>query len=161
MSERQEPLVVAGAEPQEQLPPPAPTGVRAELLRLAAGSSGLLATRLELARLEFQEAQQNIQKRLMWAILALTFIGMAFLAGNVLLLATYWHTPLRNQILWWLIGGYVVLGLFALWRLSAAKRRSAALFAATVAEFEKDRQWFEDTQKVSVPPTDETPEQEQ
>lgn len=155
MAERQEPLVAADAESKASVSSvPTQAGVRDELLRLTSAASGLLTTRFELAQLEFQEAQKNIQKRLTWAILTLIFIGLAFLAGNVLVLATYWHTPLRDQILWWAIGGYALLGFFALWRLSAAKRQSSDLFAVTIAEFEKDRQWLKHAQSPSAPKTE-------
>ncbi len=159
MPERQEPLVATNAaESKVQIPQsPVQTGVRDELLRLTTAASELLAARFGLAQLEFQEAQKNIQKRLTWTILALFFISLAFLAGNVLLLATYWHTPLRDQILWWAIGGYAVIGLFALWRLFAAKRQSSSLFAASIAEFGKDRQWLKNAQKSQAPKSDTPP----
>lgn len=141
-TDNREPLLTAEAENSPSSAPKA-TGVRVELMHMLSALSGLFSTRIDLARLELQEAQQNIQKRAVWLFLALAFIAMAFLAGNVLLVITYWDTPKRETVLYSMVGGYFVLGLFALWRAAAAKRQTEKLFSSTIAEFEKDKEWLQ------------------
>ncbi len=117
-------------------------GVRDELAQLGSAFSSLLSTRLELARLEYLEAHRQTTKQLALLILAAVFFWVAFIAANVLLVVWFWDTPHRIEVLVWMIGAYFVLGVLALWRLAAAKKRASKPFSATLAEFEKDRQWL-------------------
>ncbi|MDR0247855.1 MAG: phage holin family protein [Burkholderiales bacterium] len=118
-------------------------GVREELARMGAAFSSLLGTRLELARLEYIEARRQTAKQLTLLTLAAIFLWVAFIVANVLLVVCFWDTPHRIEVLLWMIGVYFVLGVLTLWRLSVARKRSSKPFSATLAEFEKDRQWLE------------------
>ncbi|MCL2297519.1 MAG: phage holin family protein, partial [Proteobacteria bacterium] len=104
--------------------------------------SALLSPRLELARLEYIEARRQTARQVTLLSLALVFLYVAFIAANVLLVVWFWDTPHRIEVLLWMIGGYFVLGMLILWRFSAVRKRAAKPFSATLAEFEKDRQWL-------------------
>jgi uncharacterized membrane protein YqjE len=149
MPDDREPLLTI--EAKATTPAPKVTGGRGALLRLLLSLSSLLSMRLDLARLELQEAQHNIQKRILWLLLALTFVGMALLAANVLLILNYWDTPQRDTVLYSMIGGYFALGLFAFWRLTAASRQTKNLFSSTIAEFEKDKAWLKSAARKIEP----------
>jgi uncharacterized membrane protein YqjE len=117
-------------------------GVREELVQVGKAFSSLLTTRLELARLEYIEARQQTAKQLTLRILAAVFLWVAFVAANVLLVVWFWDTPYRIEVLVWMIGVYFVLGMLVLWRLAVVRKRASKPFSATLAEFEKDRQWL-------------------
>ncbi|MDR2016215.1 MAG: phage holin family protein [Burkholderiales bacterium] len=132
-----------GRLPEEVSVNPRPAqGVREELARLGMAFSSLLSTRLELARLEYIEARRQTAKQLTLLILAAIFLWVAFVAANVLLVVWFWDTPHRIEALVWMIGVYFILGLLVLWRLAVARKRASKPFSATLAEFEKDRQWL-------------------
>ncbi|MDR0770912.1 MAG: phage holin family protein [Burkholderiales bacterium] len=116
--------------------------VREELTHLGSAFSSLLSTRLELARLEYVEARRQTAKQLTLLILASVLLWVAFVAANVLLVVWFWDTPHRIEVLVWMIGVYFALGLLVLWRLAAVRKRASKPFSATLAEFEKDRQWL-------------------
>ncbi|MDR0251053.1 MAG: phage holin family protein [Burkholderiales bacterium] len=118
-------------------------GVREELARMGAAFYSLLSTRLELARLEYIEAHRQTTKHLMLLALAFIFLWVAFIVANVLLVVWFWDTPHRIEALLWMTGVYFILGMLTLWCLSVVRKRGSKPFSATLAEFEKDRQWLE------------------
>ncbi|MDR2709861.1 MAG: phage holin family protein [Burkholderiales bacterium] len=118
------------------------TGVREELAQMGAAFSSLLSSRLELARLEYVEAHRQTTRQLIHLALAAVFLWMAFIAANVLLVVNFWDTPHRIEMLIWMIVVYFVLGTLVLWRLAVVRKRASKPFSATLAEFEKDRQWL-------------------
>ncbi|MCL2310089.1 MAG: phage holin family protein [Proteobacteria bacterium] len=117
-------------------------GVREELTRLGVAFSSLLGNRLELARLEYIEAHRQTTKQLVLLILTAALFGVAFIAANVLLVVWFWDTPYRIEVLLWMVGVYFVFGMLMLWRLAVMRKRASKPFSATLAEFEKDRQWL-------------------
>ncbi|MCL2872173.1 MAG: phage holin family protein [Betaproteobacteria bacterium] len=132
-----------GRLPEDVSVDPRPAnGVREELAQLGASFASLVSSRFELARLEYIETHRQTARQLTLLVLAAVFLGMAFVVANVLLVISFWDTPHRTEVLVWMIVVYFVLGMLLLWRLAVARRRSSKPFSATLAEFEKDRQWL-------------------
>jgi uncharacterized membrane protein YqjE len=116
-------------------------GLRGALARLGAGAVGLVRTRLELAALEFDEERRRALESVVLVLVAVLFFAFAVLAASALVVVWFWETQ-RIAALWGVTIAYVVIGVAALWRLSARRRTDARPFAATLAELERDRAWL-------------------
>jgi len=113
-------------------------GLLTSLKQLVATLVAVVQTRLELLANEVQAEKLRLTQLLLLGISALFFLACAVLLLTVLVVVALWDT---HRLL--AIGGFAALYLgtgvgFAL----AARARAAAgtqLFAASLAEFEKDR----------------------
>jgi uncharacterized membrane protein YqjE len=113
-------------------------GIRDLLGRLAASIASAVDTRVQLAALEFAEERARARDRLVLVLVAAIAGGFALLGANAVIVALLWDALgwvalLLPTLAWTLVAG------LAAWRLSVASRREERPFAATLAEFERDR----------------------
>jgi uncharacterized membrane protein YqjE len=116
-------------------------GLRDLLGRLAASIASTVDTRVQLAALEFAEERDRARDRLVLVLIAAIAAGLALIALNALIVAVLWDrfgwgSLLGLTALWGAVAG------IAVWRLAQASRREQGPFAATLAEFERDRVWL-------------------
>ena len=113
-------------------------GLKAAASRLAAGAIGLARTRLELAAVEFAEERGRVKSIVALAAAGAVLATLAVATLSVLVVAYFWDTW-RYQAIFALAAIYGVLAVVAFLRISAVVKRAPTPFAATIAEFEKDR----------------------
>jgi uncharacterized membrane protein YqjE len=95
-------------------------------------------TRLQLASTEIEEERLHVAELLLYATLALFFLGIGLVLAALLLVLLYWDGH-RELVL----GGVTLLflaigaGLAVAWRRKA--RRKPKLLATTIAELQRDR----------------------
>ena len=132
----------------------APRSLRGSAARLGASLLGLVRTRLELASLELAEERDRVQQQLtlLLAAMAMFMFAVLFLASWVI--AYYWDTHRLTAIA---IVAVVFAGAGA--ALLALRSQAASVaptpFAATIAEFERDRAMLagRDNSPPAAPPT--------
>jgi|KBSMisStaDraftv2_1062788.scaffolds.fasta_scaffold12345_8 uncharacterized membrane protein YqjE len=132
----------------------APRSLRGSAARLGASLLGLVRTRLELASLELAEQRDRVQQQLtlLLAAMAMFMFAVLFLASWVI--AYYWDTHRLTAIA---IVAVVFAGAGA--ALLALRSQAASVaptpFAATIAEFERDRAMLagRDNSPPAAPPT--------
>jgi len=132
----------------------APRSLRGAAARLGASLLGLVRTRLELASLELAEERDRVQQQLtlLLAAMAMFMFALLFIAGWVI--AYYWDTHRLTAIA---IVAVVFAGAGA--ALLALRSQAASVaptpFAATIAEFERDRAMLagRDNSPPAAPPT--------
>jgi uncharacterized membrane protein YqjE len=116
-------------------------GVRDLLGRLAASVLSALDTRVQLAALEFAEERARTRDTLVLAVVAAIACGFALLGANALFVVLAWErlgwVALLLPTLAW-----AAIAALAAWRLTTAWRREERPFAATLAEFSRDRAFF-------------------
>jgi uncharacterized membrane protein YqjE len=116
-------------------------GIRDLLGRLAASFASAADTRVQIAALEFAEERDRARDRLVLVLVMAIAATFALLAANTLVVALLWDrlgwiTLALLTLLWVTVTG--VAG----WRLALASRREQTPFAATLAEFGRDRAWL-------------------
>lgn len=116
-------------------------GIRDLLGRLAASVASAADTRVQIAALEFAEERDRARDRLVLLLIMAIAAGFALLAVNMLVVALLWDrlgwiTLALLTVLWAAVTG------LAGWRLALASRREQTPFAATLAEFGRDRAWL-------------------
>jgi uncharacterized membrane protein YqjE len=116
-------------------------GIRDLLGRLAASVASAADTRVQIAALEFAEERDRTRDRLVLVLVMAIAATFALLAANTLVVALLWDrlgwiTLALLTLLWAAVTG--VAG----WRLALASRREQTPFAATLAEFGRDRAWL-------------------
>lgn len=135
-----EPAAGAGGAPSSD-GGAAPAGLRDLLGRLAASVASTVDTRVQLAALEFAEERDRARDRLVLVLVAAIAAGFALLALNALVVAVLWDR-LGWVTLALLFGLWTAIAAGAGWRLAQASRREQRPFSATLAEFERDRDWL-------------------
>jgi uncharacterized membrane protein YqjE len=116
-------------------------GLAGALAQFGAALLEIGRTRFELAVVEFDETRSRASEQFAMVLAAGICFAFALLAATVLIVVAFWETN-RIAVLVGVTLTYLVLGLIALWRRSALKRASTPPFAATLAEFERDRAWL-------------------
>ncbi len=116
-------------------------GLSGALARLGESSLELVRTRVELASLEFSEEYERRKDQLLLIGVAAIAFAFALLAASAFVVAYYWDTY-RLGALAGVTILYLLIALGALWRLNVQQRNAPRPFAATLAEFERDRQWL-------------------
>jgi uncharacterized membrane protein YqjE len=96
-------------------------------------------TRLELLLLDLQEGTARLLGVLLWALAGLFAAAMTLLLGALALIFIFWDTH-RVLVALLLTGAFALLTLTAVLMVAARLRARHTLFAATLAEFERDRQ---------------------
>jgi uncharacterized membrane protein YqjE len=106
--------------------------------QLGDSALALLRARLELASVELAEERERLLTRLGWLVAGILLLVFALLGLGVLAAALLWDS---NRLLALLLPTVLfALGGWALVRRSQALAREGGLpFAATMAEFDKDR----------------------
>ncbi len=115
-----------------------PPGIRDLLGRLAASVASAVDTRVQLAALEFAEERARARDRLVLVLVAALAGGFALLGANALVVVLLWDALGWGALLLPTLAWAAVAALAA-WRLSVASRREERPFAATLAEFDRDR----------------------
>lgn len=126
-----------------ELPPTSDDSSPPDLHSWQSALAEFVSTRLELIRLESQEAAQVAKKRtsltIILAVVAST-AWLSFIAGIIGLASHY-----SSSITWWMAAlaaaaiHAIVAGIF----LSKLKKPTPPLFTITRSEFQKDRQWMQ------------------
>ena len=116
-------------------------GLRGALAQLGAALLGVARTRLELVTLEVGEARARATEQLVLILVAGLFFAFALLAASALVVVVFWDTHPIAALSGVMIA-YLVLGLIALWRLSAKRQSGSRPFAGTLAQIERDRAWL-------------------
>ncbi|MFM1988941.1 MAG: hypothetical protein RJA99_1898 [Pseudomonadota bacterium] len=135
-----DPAAAAGRGPSPD-DAPSPAGLRDLLGRLAASLASAVDTRVQLAALEFAEERDRARDRLVLVLVAAIAAGFALLALNALVVAVLWDR-LGWVSLALLVALWTAVAAVAVARLSQASRREQRPFSATLAEFERDRDWL-------------------
>ena len=113
-------------------------GIRDLLGGLAASVASALDTRVQLAALEFAEERARARDRLVLVLVAALAGGFALLGANALVVVLLWDALGWGALLVPTLA-WTAIAALAAWRLSAASRREERPFAATLAEFARDR----------------------
>ena len=98
-------------------------------------------TRIELATVEFDEERARATDNLVLVLVAAAAFGFALLAASMLVIVLFWDTY-RIAALVGMTIVYLLIGTFALWRVSEHKKTDPPAFAATLAELERDRAYL-------------------
>ena len=119
-------------------PPRSRRDLRGAVGRLAGALLEFGRTRVELAAVEFEEARARAAENLVLILVAAAAFAFALLAVSMLVVVLFWDTY-RIAALVGMTLVYLLIGVFALWRLSEHKKADPPAFAATLAELERDR----------------------
>ena len=122
-------------------PPRTRRGLRSSAAHLAAALLGLGRTRLELATVEFEEARARAAENLVLMMVAGFAFALAVLMASMLVVVLFWDSY-RIAAICGVTLAYALIGVLALWRLSARKKADTPAFAASLAELERDRAWL-------------------
>ena len=124
-----------------ETPPRSRHDLRGAAGRLATALLDAGRTRLELAAVEFDEARARATDNLVLALVAAAAFGFALLAASMLVVVLFWDSY-RIAALAGMTLLYLLIGAFALWRVSEHKKADPPAFAATLAELERDRSFL-------------------
>ena len=114
------------------------TGLLAALRRLALAAAGLLQTRLELVATELEEERNRILRLLLLTLAAFFFLGLGIIVLTFFIIVLAWDTH-RVLAAGLLAAAYLGIGAVLAVNAREAAKASTKLFAATLAEFRKDR----------------------
>ena len=99
----------------------------------------ILSTRLELLANELQEERLRLTQMLLLALIALFLLGTGLILLNAFIVLLFWDSH-RLLVLGLLCAVYLVAGAAVAISLRTKAEAGSKLFAASLAEFEKDRQ---------------------
>lgn len=109
------------------------------LRALASSSVSMVQTRLELASVEISEEKNRLIRMALLALFGLVFFGLALFALTGLVVLLFWDNY-RVQALSALVVIYLLIGGGCLLAARNIGRHAPALFEATLAEIDKDRE---------------------
>ncbi len=112
---------------------------KAALKRVFASLLGMGRTRLQLAGVELAQARQQALRTVIWSLLCALAGAFASLFLCVLVIVLAWDTH-RVAAIAGSVAFYVVLGVYFYLRIQAEASAQPAMFEATLAELERDRQ---------------------
>lgn len=115
------------------------SGLMGSVKRLAGSLITILSTRLELLANELQEERMRLTQMLLFALIALFCLGTGLMLLNAFIVALFWDDH-RLLALGLLSGVYLVVGAAVAMVVRAKAHAGSKLFAASLAELEKDRQ---------------------
>jgi len=98
-------------------------------------------TRLELIFTELQEGLEGLVGLLLWSLIALMAGAMGLLFGGLTLIFVFWDTH-RVLAAALIMAAFLVLALAATSVVLGRMRRQRALFATTLTELAKDREFL-------------------
>ena len=113
-------------------------GLSGAVSRLGASLLGLVRTRLELASVELAEERDRVQYQLTSLVVAIAMFMFALLFAATWIIVYFWDT---NRLTAIAVVAFVfaAAGAALLMLRSQAARAAPMPFAATIAEFERDR----------------------
>ena len=106
--------------------------------RLGASLLGLVRTRLELASVELAEERDRVQYQLTSLVVAIAMFMFALLFAATWIIVYFWDTT-RLTAIAVVAFVFAAAGAALLMLRSQAARAAPMPFAATIAEFERDR----------------------
>lgn len=115
------------------------TGLLASLRRLLATGADILHTRLELLSVELEEGGGHLRALLLYALVALFFLGFGLLLLTLFVVVLFWDTH-RVSVLGGITVVYLAIGAGAALMFRHRLKTRPRLFAATLAELDKDRE---------------------
>lgn len=113
-------------------------GLLHSLRSLGANLIGLLQTRLELLATELEEERFRLIQLLVWGCIAVFFLSLGVLMFTLFVVVLFWDTH-RALVSGLFALVYLALGVVAALALRGKARARSRLFAASLAELEKDR----------------------
>jgi uncharacterized membrane protein YqjE len=116
-------------------------GLLASLRRLLATGAGILQTRLELLAVELEEEGERLRGLLLHALVALFFLGFGILLLTLFMVVVFWDTH-RVAVLGAVTAAYLSIGVYATLMVRYKLKTRPRLFAATLAELGKDREYL-------------------
>ncbi len=119
---------------------PAPgKGLGSRLRDYAAGTLGILQTRLELLATEFQEEKLRLGSLLGYAAAAFFFLGFGAVLLALFLTVLLWDSH-RLLALGIFTALFLAIGIIAALAAARIGRQGSRLFAASIAELAQDRE---------------------
>jgi len=115
------------------------TGLLDSLSALAATLLAIAQTRLELLSTDLEDERAHLASLLVWALGALFCLGIGVVLTALLIVVAFWDTQ-RLVVLGSLAGFFLVAGIAAWAYARHQARTKPRLFAASLSEFQKDRQ---------------------
>jgi uncharacterized membrane protein YqjE len=112
-------------------------GLKPAASRVAASVLGLVRARLELVSVELAEERGRLQSLVVLAVAAGILAALAIAVASLAVVVYFWETY-RYLSIAGLAAIYAVLAALAFLRITSIVRGEMP-FAATIAEFEKDR----------------------
>jgi uncharacterized membrane protein YqjE len=109
--------------------------------RVADSAFALLRTRAELAAVEFAEERERLKRSAMMLAGAVFMLSFTLLGVAAWIVVYYWDTH-RLEAIAAVTLGFAAIGAGLLWGNIVRHREAPAPFSATLAEFEKDREWL-------------------
>lgn len=115
------------------------SGLMGSVKRLAGSLIAILSTRLELLANELQEERLRLTQMLLLALIALFCLGNGLILLNAFIVMLFWddHSLLALGLLSLV---YLIAGAAVAMVVRAKAQAGSKLFAASLAELEKDRQ---------------------
>ena len=113
-------------------------GLKPATMRLVTGAIALLRTRLELAGVEWAEERARLTTIVALGVAGAVLATLAVATLTILVVAYYWDSH-RYLAIAAVAAVYGALAAIAILRIASIVRRQPTPFAATIAEFEKDR----------------------
>lgn len=114
-------------------------GLLESLTALAATLVAVAHTRLDLLSSDLEEERAYLMSLLGWAVIALSCLGIGVVLATILLVAVFWDTH-RLLVLGSLAGFFLATAVATLLFALHKVRTKPRLFAASLSEFQKDRQ---------------------
>ncbi|TMS56822.1 hypothetical protein MW7_017310 [Imbroritus primus] len=109
-------------------------------LRSLLGNVAAMArTRLELASVELAEEKARLMQQAFLGLLGLAFLSLGMIALTALIVILCWDTY-RWQVLAGLVALYFGIAAYCLVRVRRQLQDAPAMFEATLAELDKDRE---------------------
>lgn len=117
---------------------PRPDSLQAHAATLSDAAMGLLRARLDLASLELAHEREKLLRRVAWLVAGVLLLVFMLLGLGALCMALLWDS---HRVLGVALptAVYGALGWWMLRRSQSMGTASALPFAATIAEFDKDR----------------------
>jgi uncharacterized membrane protein YqjE len=115
------------------------SGLLASLRRLLATGVEILQTRLELVSVELEEEGIRLRELVLYAVIALFFLGFGLLLLTLLVVVLFWDTY-RLPVLTGITALYLAIGIGAALRVRHTLNTRPRLFGSTLAELGKDRE---------------------
>jgi uncharacterized membrane protein YqjE len=130
-------------EPKEsaQPSPPPASGLLWSLGGVLATLAEMLFGRVELLLLDMQEGIESLASVLLWAFIGLLAAGLALFVGAMALIFAFWDTH-RLLVSLSVMGAFLLIALGAALAVRARLRSQRQLFATSLEEFTRDREFF-------------------
>ncbi len=126
---------------QPATPPLPPGGLLAALGSVLATLAEMLSGRVELLLLDMQEGVEALASVLLWAFIGLLAASLALFVAAMALIFAFWDTH-RVLVSLSVTGAFLLIALGAALAARARLRSQRQLFAATLEEFMRDREFF-------------------